>query len=69
MGKEHPSANQRVWLVSSHFFEPLQQGVVDPPRTKLDDQFIVVNRGLFSIFGHGALHVPGGDHLLVDLNI
>jgi len=63
--EEHPSTHQRVSLTPSHFFKPLQQGVIDPPRAKLDDKLIVVNRGLLAILGHGALHVPRCDDLLM----
>ena len=52
-------------LTPSYFLKPLQQCVVDPFRTKLDDKLIVVNCGLFAIFGHGALHIPRCDDLLV----
>lgn len=52
-------------LVPGHFFEPLQQRGVDPFRAKLDDELIVVNRGLLAILGHGTLHIPGRDHLLM----
>ena len=49
----------------SHFFKPLQQRFVDPFRAELDDELIVVNCGLFAILGHGTLHVPRCDDLLV----
>ena len=65
MREEHPPANQRMGLVPSHFFEPLQQCVVDPFRAELDDELIVVNRGLFAILGYGTLYIPGCDHLFV----
>ena len=66
MREEHPPTHQRMSLMPSHFFKPLQQHVVDPSRTELDDKLIVVNRGLFAILGHRALHVPRCDDLLVD---
>lgn len=69
MGEEHPPANQRMGLMSSHFFEPLQQGVIDPFRAELDDEFIIVNRRLFAILCHGALHVPRRDYLFVGLGL
>ena len=51
-------------LMPGHFFKPLQQRVVDPSRTELDDKLIVVDRGLFSIL-HRAPHVPRCDDLVV----
>ena len=69
MREKHSPANQRMWLVPSHFFEPLQQCAVDPLRAKLDDELIVVNRGLFSILVHRTLYIPGRDHLLVGLDL
>lgn len=69
MREEHPPANQRMRLVPSHFFEPLQQFVVDPFRTELDDELIVVDSGLFSILVHGTLHIPRCDHLLVGFGL
>jgi len=65
MREKHPTTNQWMGLMPSHFFEPLQQRVVDPLRTELDDKLIVVNCGLFAILGHGALHVPRCYDLLV----
>ena len=65
MRKEHPSTDQRVRFMSSYFLKPLQQCPVDPFCTKLDDKFIVVDCGLFSILGNGALYVPRCDNLLV----
>ena len=69
MRKEHPTANQRVGLMPGHFFKPLQQRIINPFRTELDDKLIVVNCGLFAILGHGALHVPGCYDLLVGSNL
>jgi len=65
MREEHPSANQRMSLVPGHLFEPLQQCIIDPFRTELKDELIVVNCGLFAILGHRALHVPRCNYLLV----
>jgi len=65
MREEHPSTNQRMSLVPGHLFEPLQQRIVDPFRTELDDELIVVNCGLFAVFGDRALDVPRCDDLLV----
>jgi hypothetical protein len=67
MGEEHPPANQRMRFVPCHFFEPLQKGVVDPSCAELDDKLVVVDGGLFAILGHGTLHVPRRDHLVVGL--
>ena len=65
MREEHLSTHQRMGLMPSHFFKSLQQCVVDPFRAELDDKLIVVNCGLFPILGHGALHVPRCNDLLV----
>ena len=65
MREEHPSANQRMSLVSGHLFEPFQQRVVDPFCSELDDKLIVVDCGLFAILGHRTLNIPWCDDLLV----
>lgn len=69
MRKEHPPTNQWMRLVPSYFFKPPQQCVVDPFRAELDDEFVVVNRGLFAILVHRTLYIPRRDHLLVGLDI
>jgi hypothetical protein len=69
MREEHPPTNQRMRLVPSHLFEPLQQCVVDPFRAKLENELIVVNRGLFSVLIHRSLYIPRRDHLLVGLGL
>ena len=69
MREEHPSTDQWVGLMSSYFLEPLQQRVVDPFRTELDDKLIVVDCGLLAILGYGALHIPRCDDLLVDRSL
>ena len=65
MREKHPTTNQWMGFMPSHFFKPLQQRIVDPLRTELDDKLIVVNCGLLAILGHGALHVPWCYDLLV----
>ena len=55
--------------MSSHLFKPLQQRFIDPFRTELDDELFIVDCGLFAILGHGALHVPRCDYLLVGCNL
>ena len=69
MREKHPPTNQRMHLVPSHLFEPLQQCVVDPFRAKLGDKLFVVNRGLFAVIAHRALYIPRSDDLLVGLSL
>lgn len=54
-----------MWFLPSKLLEPLQQRVVYPFGAKLIDEFVVVNRSLFSIAGDGALDVPGSHYLFV----
>ena len=55
--------------MSSHFLEPLQQFIVNSFRAELDDELIVINRGLFAILIHGTLYVPGCDDLVVNIGL
>lgn len=47
--------------------EPIQQGLIDSPRTKLSYQLIIIDRKLFPVCGDGSLNVPGRDDLVVCL--
>ena len=65
MGKEHPSSQERMWLVPREFLEPFEQRSIDTACPKLINQLVVVDRELLPVCRNGALDVPWGDDLLV----
>jgi len=65
MGKEHPSSQEWMWLVSCEFLEPFKQCSIDTACPELINQLVVVDRELPSVRRNGALDIPWGDDLLV----
>jgi hypothetical protein len=65
MGKEHPSSQERMWLVPREFLESFEQRSIDTTCPKFVNQLVVVDRELLPVRRNGALDVPWGDDLLV----
>ena len=65
MGEKHPSAKKDVWPVPREAFKALQERSIDPPRAKLVDELVVVDRQLLPVARDGALYVPGRHDLIV----
>jgi hypothetical protein len=58
MGEKGPSTQEDVWSVPRETFEAFEQRAVDPPRTELIYQLVVVDGQLLSVARDGALNVP-----------
>lgn len=63
MREKHPSPQEDVRPVSGQPLEPLEERLVHPPRPKLVDELIIVDRELLSVGGYRPLDIPRGDHL------
>lgn len=56
-------------FVASQSLKPLKNRPIDSSGTKLVDQLVVVNCGLFSIGRNRSLYVPGCNHLTMSFGM
>ena len=65
MGEEHPSSKKYMGSVASQGLESFEQLGIYPSRSKLVDQFIIINGLLLPVAGYRSVYIPRGDNLLL----